>query len=255
MDSHGKISHRCVMRMSLNVVLLDDLTGRPVTGSNARAWIENAKPPIKKDDGRFIFTDLPEGEYTVLAEGGTFCRSEVNCVITPDRAEYVTLRLLPNSLYPTPSDCIRIAGVCEPGALVAVYSSDKTAAYKLLSDVKKGAETVGIYHPDTVNIEGKLLRIISKGKGSEFIRIKSISDPENSEYALFGKISGSYPKVGTMLAEASEVKADEKGKFTVLIKSRPAEDAGIVCELVGVKGSAKEFPLEGKSFIKVDMTE
>ena len=242
------------MRMSLIVVLLDDLTGRPVTGSSARAWIENVKPPIKKDDGRYIFTDLPEGEYTVLAEGGTFCRSEVGCVITPGKAESLTLRLLPNSLYPTPSDCIRIEGKCAPGELVAVYSQDKAAAYKLLSDVKKGAETVGIYHPDTVNIEGKLLRVISKGKGSEFIRVKCISDPEASEYALFGKLGGSYPKVGTILAEASEVKADSKGNFTVLLKSRPAEGSGMICERVGVKGSAKEFPLDGKTnTVKVEL--
>ena len=43
-------SRRLVMRLSAAVRLVDDLTGLPVKGSNARVWIDGQKPPIKKDD-------------------------------------------------------------------------------------------------------------------------------------------------------------------------------------------------------------
>ena len=52
--------------------------GRQITGSNARAWIEKEKPPIKKNDGWFVFTDLRPGCYTVNAEGGQFILSSKN---------------------------------------------------------------------------------------------------------------------------------------------------------------------------------
>ena len=51
MDGSYLIASRSLRRVSLAVMLVDDLTGTAITGSNARAWIENGKPPIKKNDG------------------------------------------------------------------------------------------------------------------------------------------------------------------------------------------------------------
>ena len=78
MDESVIISHRTLCRVSLAVLLIDELTGAAITGSNARAWIENEKPPIKKGDGWFVFTDLLPGDYTVLAEGVQYLRQTVD---------------------------------------------------------------------------------------------------------------------------------------------------------------------------------
>ncbi len=243
MDSnYGVITSRSVKRVSLVVQLIDDLTGKNITGSNARAWIENEKPPIKKNDGFNVFLNLPEGDYEIKAEGGFYSYRTV------------TIRLAPNSLYPIPPECIRIEGTGAPGQTVVVYSQDKGSAYKLLADVKKGTDTVGIYHDDSVNIEGKLLKMIASGGKGEFIRVSSVTNKEKSEYLLSEKLKGDYPKVGTIIVPAFRVAADSSGKFTIILKNSFSGDSQITCESgEGTKAKSKTFPVGDSKYIKLEL--
>ena len=143
--------------------LTDDLTGTPVVGSNARVWIDGQKPPIKKSDGRSIFVDLPEGEYILNAEGGHYSHTQVPCKISAGKAESVTIRLLPNSIYPMPPGAVRIDGKAAPDSVIRVYFSDRTYAYKLLSDVKKGDNViVSKYSGTEVKYEGTEYLIVKQ---------------------------------------------------------------------------------------------
>ena len=93
MEGSVLISHRSKRRVSLAVLLIDDLTGMPVRGSNARAWIEGEKPPIKKNDGwKSFYEALPatflgkihktEGvKIYISARGETFTKSACAFII------------------------------------------------------------------------------------------------------------------------------------------------------------------------------
>lgn len=253
-SSYGVITSRSIRRVSLVVILIDDLTGKTITGSNARAWIDNEKPPIKKNDGFNVFIDLPAGEHELRAEGGFYTQTSVTCRIEESGYQTVTLRLVPNSLYPVPKDCIRIEGTAAPGLPVVVYSQDKGVAYKLLSEVKKGADTIGIYHDDSVNIEGKLLKIIASGGKGEFIRVSARTDKEKSEYLLSEKLSGDYPKVGTIIVPAFRTTADGTGKFTIILKNSFSKDSQITCETgEGKKEKSKTFTVGDSKYIKLEL--
>ena len=253
MDKFGVITSRSIRRVSLVVMLIDDFTGKVITGSNARVWIENEKPPIKKSEGWNVFLNLSEGEYILNAEGGFYSRSTVACKIVDEKSDIVTIRLLPNSLYPIPSDCLRIEGNGEPESKVVIYSDDKSAAFKLLSDIKKGTQTIGIYHPDAVNIEGKMLNIISSDGKSEFIRVGSKSENEKFEYKILDKIKNDFSKVGTILVTATETIVDEDGKFFIFLRSCSQENTEIVCELLGKKAKKKVIKTGSEKYIKIDM--
>jgi hypothetical protein len=243
------------MRLSVSVRITDDLTGAPVKGSNARVWIEGQKPPIKKDDGRSIFVDLPDGEYVINAEGGVYSRAGVRCTVSGDKAENITIRLLPNRLYPVPSDAVCVEGTAAPGAPVRVYSSDKGAAYKLLSDVKKGSRVIGIYHSAGINIEGKLLKVISPEEKSEFIRVITAENSERAEYQLADRLSSDYPKIGTVIMPVSECEADEDGQFILLLRTG-ADGSEMICETQAKKKTiTKKIDLSGSKHIKADLTK
>ncbi len=253
MEWFGSPSRRMVTRFSIAVLLTDDLTGAPVTGSNARVWIEGQKPPVRKPDGRHIFVDLPEGEYVLIAEGGIYSRTEVKCTVSDGRTESLTVRLVPNRQYPVSSDTLCIEGNAEPGAVIRTYPADKTSAYKLLYDVKKGSDIVGIYHGDNANIEGKLLKIISPDDKGEYIRIKSGENSERSEYRLTEKLRGSYPKIGTVVAPVSECTADADGRFMILLRSGAGRE--LVCEAQGSgKPVRRTIDISGTGCVKADLT-
>lgn len=104
---------RQVAHSFLVVLPVDDLTGRPVTGSNVRVsvkdgelWAGNGRPvrtPVVKGDGYRVFMGWPEGEVTLLFESGIY--EETQVTIRPEELtedEIVTVRLTPNASYPKP---------------------------------------------------------------------------------------------------------------------------------------------------------
>ena len=255
MDSnYGVISSRSVKRVSLVVLLIDDLTGKTITGSNARVWIDGEKPPVKKNDGFNVFLNLSEGDHEVKAEGGFYSQTSVTCRVDDGKYRTVNIRLSPNSLYPVPPDCIRIEGTAAPDKTIVVYSQDKGLAYKLLSDAKKGTDIVGIYHDDSINIEGKLLKIIASGGKGEFIRVSAGTNKEKSEYQLTGKLTEDYPKVGTIIVPAFRATADNSGKFSIILKNSFTKDSQITCETDdGKKAKSKTFSVGDSKYIKLEL--
>ena len=224
----GSRSRRMIMKVSATVHLIDDLTGLPVRGSNARVWIESQRPPIKKNDGVNIFCDLPEGEYTLIAEGGQYARTEVVCNITAQNCSNITLRLVPNKLYPVPFDAVRIEGKAFPEALVRIWQADRTNALKLLSDAAKGSSVIGIYINSDINISGKLLKIVSADDKGEYIRVSGIENKERSEYRLEEELTQDHQKMGTSLIQVCECRADINGDFMLMIKKGSGDK--MVCE-------------------------
>ena len=243
------------MRLSIIVQVTDDLTGLPVSGSNARVWIEGQKPAIVKQDGRYVFVDVPEGEYVLNASGGIYTRTAVKCRVTEGAVENVTLRLMPNRLYPLPADHVMIEGNAAPGAVLRIYSADRSAAFKLLSGAKKGSRVVGIYHSEGINIQGKLLRIITPDGSGEYIRVAAAEEGDMSEYQLSGELRSAYPKIGTIVLPVTECVADDSGGFTVMLKKSGEKSAEMICEVsVGDTVTEKRIEISGSDYIKADLT-
>lgn len=239
MEKMYRISHRSVRRASLAVLLIDDLTGAPIQGSNARVWIDGEKPPIKKFDGWNAFLGLAEGDYTLCAEGGTYERA-VMTVTVGSGMEKLQLRLLPNRLYRLPPDCIRVEGTAEPGAEITAYSRGKQQMFKLQRDCCAGDESAVLFCQSSTSPEGRLLRFSAPDGSGETLRVGKPADAEG-EYSLGAPLSRAYPKIGTVLVPASRTKADDKGRFFAVVRCSSA-DTEIVIEAKGGSEVIKTFP-------------
>ncbi|MBR1627815.1 MAG: DUF4255 domain-containing protein [Lachnospiraceae bacterium] len=87
---------------SLVVLCIDKETGRPVTGSNARVYIEGVKPPVIKDDGYRVFLRVSDKEsVTIHCQSGIYepCEREIDLQEWDD-SEVVEIELEPGESYP-----------------------------------------------------------------------------------------------------------------------------------------------------------
>ena len=244
MDESLIVSHRTLHRVSLAVLLIDELTGAAITGSNARAWIENERPPIKKGDGWFIFTDLSPQKYTVLAEGGHFQRLQTDVVLDSKEQQTLRLCLRPARTYPVPYGCVRVNGKAEPGAEVTVYLLNKQSANKLLADAKQGDDTLTVYPSEGSDPEGGTFRLISPDGREENITI--IAKEGENAYRLLAPLGCDYPRIGSLLIPAAVATADSSGRFFMALKGNRAA-AKIICEAKGSKIVRKEYDHERDS--------
>lgn len=238
MDNLGTLTARNIRTVSLVVTLIDDFTGRVITGSNARAWIENEKPPIKKNEGWSVFVNLADGEYTVFAEGGFYNRAVCAvCISAAGEGLYTDLkmRLTPSTAYPLPRGTTIITGTAEPNCTVRIYPDDRSISYKLLSDVKKGAESLGIYFSGDLDIEGKLFYIKSENNSGDFFRVRCAVKDKPSEYRLAAKLAHDYPKIGTLICPVSEAVTDKNGRFFIPIADITDKETPFVCVSDGSK--------------------
>lgn len=239
MEEQFNISNRVRLRTSIAVLLLDDLTGLPIIGSNARAWIEGQKPPVKKNDGWNAFLELPPGTYNVTAEGGTYERKTVQ--VTVDKPfDTVLLRLSPNRLYRAPYDCIRVEGHTEPNTEVTVYPQGRQTVFKLQRDCAKKDTTLAVYSSTNTSLQGRLLKLSSPDGTGETVRIDKVSEDKPGEYVLETPVKNAYPKIGTVLVPAVQTRSDENGDFFALVKTGSGETE-IAVEVAGSGNKRKTF--------------
>lgn len=246
MSDLGVQVSRNVRTVSLVVTLIDDFTGRIITGSNARVWIENERPPIKKAEGWNVFLNLPEGEHIVLAEGGFYNRQSRACEISGNAYTELKIRMTPNRTYPLPHGTANIRGITEPNCGVRVYPNDKSASCKLLADVKTGSANVGIFRADDCDIVGKLFFVKGERGSGEFFRVISAVKDKSSEYEIAPKLTHAYSRIGTLIFPVIEAFSDDKGEFFVPIPAVSARECSYICESLGSeKKSAEITPLRG----------
>ena len=254
MDSSYIISHRALRRVSLAVKLIDDFTGEAIEGSNARAWIENERAPIKKNGGVFVFTDLQNREYTVCAEGGFYQRQTAVISAGSDEMKSLTLRLRPAMNYPSQPCSLRIEGRAEPLSEVTAWIIDKQASLKLLSDAGSGYTTIRIYHSEGIDITGGTFRLQSADGSGELIVISGPVNDADSSYSLISPLGGSYPRIGSLLLPAARVRADKKGDFFLLLRTAPSS-AKIVFTSDGERQVTREYDLAGLDRLRPELTE
>ena len=248
MEQYGVCTSRSVRTVSLVVTAVDDFTGRVITGSNVRVWIDGAKPPIKKQDGYHVFLNLPVGEHIVLAEGGFYNRCSFACRVEEGRYTSLKLRMTPGRNAPLEAGTAVIEGSAPAGSLVRIRAAERQLAYKLLTDVKAGDTRAAIYHPDGADIEGKLFCFCAQSGEEAYIRVLRRSEAGRADYLLDGPVPMDFAKIGTLVFPVSESMADSRGTFFVPLRNIPEKASAFVCL---TDSAAKEFTLSAGSRVRL----
>ena len=257
--STNYISDSFTRKVSLVVLVIDDFTGKTVLGSNVRVYIDGAAPAIKKPDGHHVFVNLDKPVVTVHAEGGQFNPRSIPCHLNSNEEQYtfLKLRMIPNRSYPIPPNTTCIEGKAAPGSLIKIFCRDANTAYKLLYDYQKEEtdnRVLSIFHPDDVDMEGKLLNISdSKGQNQELLRIIGVVDQDNKMYLLENELSTNYKKIGTSLFSVYETVADKNGSFFLPIANTYKEKYLYACEAKGEKTVSLELELDSGRVNKIDL--
>lgn len=254
------VSDSFTRQVSLVVLAIDDFTGKPILGSNIRVYIDGMPPAIKKSEGYHVFVNIDQPTVIVHAVGGQFNPRSIRCDLTGNEEKYafLKLRMIPNSCYPIPPNTTCIEGKAVPGSLIRIFCRDGANAYKLLYDYKKGDgddnRQISIFHPDEIDMEGKLLHITDgEGNNRELVRIIGVVDQENKVYLLENELSSNYRKIGTSLFTVYETVADNKGSFFLPIANTYQEKYFYVCESVGDQSVSIELELESGGVNKIDL--
>lgn len=248
MEEYGVCTSRSVRTVSLVVTAVDDFTGRVITGSNVRVWIDGAKPPIKKQDGYHVFMNLPAGMHTVHAEGGFYNRCSFTCRVEEGTYTNLKLRMTPGRNAPLEAGTAVIEGSAPSGSRVRIRAAERQLAYKLLTDVKAGDTKAAIYHPDGADIEGKLLCICAQSGEETYIRVLRCTDTGRAEYLLDGSMPCDFQKIGTLVFPVSESMADSRGRFFVPLRSVPEKACAFICM---TESASKEFTLSAGSRVRL----
>ncbi len=203
------------LSVSLVVAPIDDFTGKPISGSGLRVWIDGEKPSVVKSEGYYVFVNLREPEVVIQLEGGYFQHQEIKVSVVDYCDKVIKVRMIPSHAYPIPSNATCIQGKVENKATtVYAYCDSLKNPYKLLYNFDKKDDEVQIFHPDDVDMEGRKLYIKAKDKEEgEVLVLSELADPEKKSYRLVEKLENSYKKIGTVLYPLYVIEPGEKGDF------------------------------------------
>lgn len=221
--------------VSLVVLPIDDFTERVITGSTLRMYTEEGKrPSIRKPDGYHVFCDLTGSTVRICVESPLYQKQIVEFPLG-DMAKVYLIRMLPNESYPIPAGATCVRGKLKPDSRIRLFFPEQKKNYKLLYDYTPGGQddSLALFCPETVQLEGKTLCIKGAGEEGEFFRVKGQTE-ENC--LLEHPLKQGYKKIGTSVYPVYEAYADAEGCFYLPIRSIPTESGSCTCLIAGADG-------------------
>ena len=215
-----------IMQVSLVVAAVDEFYGRPVK-SKLRVWIEGERPPVDKQDGYFVFINIKNPHIVLHVEGPQFYPQRIELEADeidkyPDRT--LKVRLLPNHSYPIPYHTTCVEGHAPAGSAVMAYNHEYNEPFKLLNPYAKKSPVMEIFHPETMDLEGKTLIIQNKeGTKDEVFGIVKREAAEKAIYQITPPPQNDYKKIGTKIFPVYVSVADKNGEFYLPIANLNSE--------------------------------
>lgn len=246
----GSIREQISIQVSLVIAAVDDFTGRPVSGSQLHVWIDGERPPVAKEGGYYIFTNLRTAHPVIHLAGPVFHRQEI-VLDEKKRMQYegkvLKVRMIPNRSYPVPRGTTCVQGHAAPGSTVLAYNKTLKEPFKLLYPYTAGQEEIRIFHPDEMDLEGKSFCIRNKeGTQQELLQIarQPAAFETSGLYQLYLPLAHSYRKIGTVIYPVYVSKADQSGDFYLPAAGIDTDTAVFVFWMEGSEQRQKEIKLQ-----------
>lgn len=234
-----KIEEHIRFGRPLVVLVIDDLTGKPVGADKVLVSIAGQRPPVVKPDGYRVFVNIRETSFNLRCQSSVYYPWEGKVDLTERRPEDIlVIRLKPNAHYPVPDHITCVAGRTCPGQRIWFWHPD-SGNFRLMQDYKSSGkgynDIIDIYHSERQEMEGRYFFISGAGKGrKEYFKISGRVD---GKYRMDRELSGDYRKIGTVIVPVYEITADGKGEFFLPLagndKGIPEEEIRLACQPEG----------------------
>lgn len=200
---------RLVRKVSVVLCLLDDLTDQPIATGQVHVTVSGRAKPVYKEGGWVCLLDLPDGEHHIHLEGHRYQPKDI-CLCTQRKEDTVvlTVRMMPNAIYPLPPDAISLSGQVSPGQTVRLIMEQEGSTFKLLQDYQ-GGRVVHIFSAANIGMDGRTLCF---DNAQPFLIHMTVDEVQHT-YVMDRELTGIYRKGRTMIGVVNETTADETGKF------------------------------------------
>jgi len=203
-------------RASVIFYLVDDFFGKAVKTANISVSGQDL-PFVNKQDGYYVFPNLPQGNYTFTIQAPNYLSTERSCPVSEDQPAIIQINMQHDTSSRLIDDITRIKGTLTDkngnllkNEIIEVVVISPATYVRLVEDVSKGQDKVKLYSEKGYQLEGKLF-FISGEKNSESIRICKY-DQENDFCLIENKLKNKYNS-GTQLYAMWELKTDNSGEF------------------------------------------
>ncbi len=215
-NDKGIVRARVRRKVSVAVMVVDDLTGLPIKGSHVQvSCLETTVQPVQKQDGYFLFLDCVAPVLTITAQGWAYHPRTITVKQgdLPPLMPAVKLRLTPNRNYAIPQNTTCLQGTAPMGAHISVYCTNNPKPLRLLYDYKAKAGDMFLYDPSNQNQEGRTFALVAKGDTAPVYVTLSTPLEEEGHYRLEQPLAKAYTKAGTTLYPVSTVEVGVDGNF------------------------------------------
>ncbi|MEW9700890.1 hypothetical protein [Paenibacillus sp. SI8] len=223
---HIRVAH-LKTRVSLVACISDSLTSEAPLGTATTVYLDGIRSKaISKSNGSYIFSDLPQGDYTLCVNTEHYFPEQRSISIgTANSFQFVQLMPLPSYPFSPGTGLIRVVLQDEKGApmkdasLTATMLTEECAAARLMLDqIDKG---------DTELILGSLTGIISvgdcfllRGRSSketqEVIRIAEVLESQK-RFRLENPVKHAFNR-GALLLPVQQTRSTERGEAVLAFR-------------------------------------
>ncbi len=216
------------MEVSFVVCAIDGFTGRNAVGGIIDVFIRDVPvKPVRKHDGYYVFTRLPEGQYEIVVESDRYF-NESMIVSTgelenKERTVFVPLMPKPSYNFPGGTTLIRSTLVdkksgpaVKADVKAAVLTEDCSRARLSREGAKKGDSRISLVDISGLIAAGDSFVIKDKEK-SELCRISKINEDAGS-FVLKQPLEHNYER-GALMLPVIYSKANENGEIAVYFRN------------------------------------
>lgn len=229
---------------SLLVILpVDAFTGKAILQQDFSVFIEGAGKPVRKEDGFWVFTKLPEGRMRIILRGKHYQNREAWYEGNRGMGSgYMKIRLSPDRTYSFPQGTIYMEGMLSAETRVFAAAKSRMRFERLAADCGRGDGTLTVYQGGRMDLTGGLY-YISEGESArgEWIRLAELCDPQQGIYSLAAPAGMDWKRRRTYMYPAAELEPEGQGRpyFLGLWVDAAEESKTVVC-LVDRAGKGAE---------------
>lgn len=224
------------IKASLIIQLIDSYTGQaPIGGVNV--MIDGLPTqPIKKQDGIFIFTNLPHGSYETIIRSSHYVLEKRKLECSDNRRPNL-ISLIPNRSYPKQEEITSLYVSVENDRnekiqsveIVATTISPKCEVAKVAIDVERGSTIVVLSKLRRIFVGDSFLLVEKNGTHSELCTIIDHCVDE-MKYTIEEKLNFDYSR-GAMLYPVTKSVTDENGEACLYFRDYPVNEFEVEVEV------------------------